>query len=388
MVLEEHTTGFEDFDTDLGNGNEIESEDDAETHPSSLDPVPCVPSMFIQIFHHPHSGKHAPTIINLDSSLTNSTSVSNSSQFAALYPGSRPWAPFRTRSDFEFIEEVVTECLQPKTTDKMLNGYHGHGAKNTSLTVRNHKDVTLSLAAARKFGIEFQDAKVSHEFQDPWDWILDTITDTTLSEKIMWFPVQKFLNDGYRIIRLYDDLNSGNLWWDIQSSSPREEGMPHCFLPLHLWLDKSNVSTTIKMHPIIIRPGFLPSAIRNGSGNSGGMLIGYMAIVGNPNESSEVEDDSARSVEIAQFKRENSFWCLSNSDPYVAYSYDILHALDSGEWGKHQWPLLLEILTPQERARLSKNMDRTPRWRGLKHFKMVSSADFTDGNSYKDILKV
>ncbi|KIJ34091.1 hypothetical protein M422DRAFT_182538, partial [Sphaerobolus stellatus SS14] len=387
---------------------------------------------------------------------------------------SRPWAPFQTRSDFEFIEEVVTECLRPKTIDKMLNGYHGRWAKNTSLTVRNHKDVTLSLAAARKFGIEFQDAKVSHEFQghlhtfhfkfrDPWDWILDIITDTTLSEKIMWFPVQKFLNDGYRIIRLYDDLNSGNLWWDIQSSLPQEEGMPHCFLPLHLWLNKSNVSTTIKMHPIIIRPGFLPSAIRNGSGNGGGMLIVIWPY-------SEVEDDSARSVEIAQFKREvyhkifdvtfrslrkpsrhgeavkcgddiihvlypgflihsvdgeeacstcgtrgakanhpcpkclaakealhllskefmprtqtdmvelyysakkcssrtareqllrssglhyvkNSFWRLSNSDPYMAYSYDILHALDSGEWGKHQWPLLLKILTPQERARLSK----------------------------------
>ncbi|KIJ44987.1 hypothetical protein M422DRAFT_251626 [Sphaerobolus stellatus SS14] len=285
-VIEEHTMGFEDFDTDLGNDNEIESEDDAETHPSSLDTVSQAPSMFIQIFHHPHSGKHAPTIINFDSPLTNSTSVSNSSH------------------DFKFIEEAVTECLRPKTIDKMLNGYHGGWAKNTSLTVRNHKDVTLSLAAARKFGIEFQDAKVSHEFQghlhtfhfkfrDPWDWILDIITDTTLSEKIMWFPVQKFLNDGYRIIRIYDDLNSGNLWWDIQSSLPREEGMPHCFLPLHLWLDKSNVSTTVKMHPIIIRPGFLPSAIRNGSGNGGGMLIGYMPIVGNPNESSEVEDDSA-----------------------------------------------------------------------------------------------
>ncbi|KIJ53226.1 hypothetical protein M422DRAFT_242353 [Sphaerobolus stellatus SS14] len=152
MVIEEHITGFEDFDT--GNDNEIESEDDTKTHPSSLDPVPRTPSMFIQIFHHPHSGKHAPTIINLNSSLTNTTFISNSSQFAALYPGSRPGALFRTRSDFEFIKEVVTECLRPKTIDKMLNGYHGSWAKNISLTVQNHKDVTLSLAAARKFGIE------------------------------------------------------------------------------------------------------------------------------------------------------------------------------------------------------------------------------------------
>ncbi|KIJ48723.1 hypothetical protein M422DRAFT_162220, partial [Sphaerobolus stellatus SS14] len=34
------------------------------------------------------------------------------------------------------------------------------------------------------------------------------------------------------------------------------------------------------------------------------------------------------------------------------------------------------------------NMDKTPRWRGLKHFKAVTSTQFTDGNSYKDIQKI
>ncbi|KIJ48724.1 hypothetical protein M422DRAFT_120372, partial [Sphaerobolus stellatus SS14] len=31
----------------------------------------------------------------------------------------------------------------------------------------------------------------------------------------------------------------------------------------------------------------------------------------------------------------NAFWRISNSDPYAAYSYDMLHAFDSGKWGKH-----------------------------------------------------
>ncbi|KIJ24353.1 hypothetical protein M422DRAFT_274900 [Sphaerobolus stellatus SS14] len=50
----------------------------------------------------------------------------------------------------------------------------------------------------------------------------------------------------------------------------------------------------------------------------------------------------------------NAFWRISDSDPYAAYSYDMPHAFDSGEWGKHQWPLLLKILTAPQRARLSK----------------------------------
>ena len=85
----------------------------------------------------------------------------------------------------------------------------------------------------------------------------------------------------------------------------------------------------------------------------------------------------------------------------------MLHSFDSGEWGKHQWPLLLKILTASEQAHLSKkflfnsfkkhknktdsflfSIDKTPHWWELKHFKAVTSTEFTDGNSYKDILKV
>jgi len=120
--------------------------------------------------------------------------------------------------------------------------------------------------------------------------------DPTLSESIIWYPVEKYLHQGGRITRIYDELNSGTRWWQIQVSNifrnpliyysdsfqdslPQEVGCPHCFLALHLWLDKSNVSTTVTKHPIILRPGFLPSIIRNASGNGGGVLIGYMAVV-------------------------------------------------------------------------------------------------------------
>ncbi|KIJ48974.1 hypothetical protein M422DRAFT_161929, partial [Sphaerobolus stellatus SS14] len=37
----------------------------------------------------------------------------------------------------------------------------------------------------------------------------------------------------------------------------------------------------------------------------------------------------------------NTLWKINNLSPYEAYSYDILHSFDIGEWGKHLWPLLL-----------------------------------------------
>ncbi|KIJ39542.1 hypothetical protein M422DRAFT_257594 [Sphaerobolus stellatus SS14] len=91
----------------------------------------------------------------------------------------------------------------------------------------------------------------------------------------------------------------------------------------------------------------------------------------------------------------NAFWKINNSSPYDAYSYDLLHAFDAGEWGKHLWPLVLEVLKPVK-DRISRmhanlysltSMRRIPRWRGLKHFHSVAEMDFADGNSFRDILK-
>ncbi|KIJ50224.1 hypothetical protein M422DRAFT_245466 [Sphaerobolus stellatus SS14] len=335
-------------------------------------------------------------------------------------------------------------------------------------------------------------------YRDPWKWLLDIITDPTLSDLIMWYPVEKYLHQDSRVTRIYDKLNSGTRWWKFQDSLPREFGMFHVYLPLHLWLDKSSVAKTVSKHPIILRPGFLNHAIRNGSGNGGGVLIGY---VGAPSNNTDSEDDSLDSVEYAQFKREvyhkackrilrtlrrkshrgeaatcgdkitrvvypgilidtvdgeegyclcgtrgvqanhicprclvfkgelhklsksfiprtqdgrisvynqalqaststarqtilknhglhlvgNAFWEIANSDPYLAYSYDMLHAFDSGEWGKHQWPLFRDHLSQPQKVQLTRN--QVPRWRGLNLYQEVTAVDFADGNNYRDIFK-
>jgi len=66
----------------------------------------------------------------------------------------------------------------------------------------------------------------------------------------------------------------------LQSELPDHDPFPHCFLPLHFWLDKGLVTRRVKKYPMILRPAWLPRQIRNASGNGGGVLIRYMPIVG------------------------------------------------------------------------------------------------------------
>ncbi|KZT33764.1 hypothetical protein SISSUDRAFT_1010687 [Sistotremastrum suecicum HHB10207 ss-3] len=145
-----------------------------------------------------------------------------------------------------------------------------------------------TLQEARLFFPEFQLAKVSItvlgdqvDFQfywrDPWEWMQTLVCDPTLAEEIRWYPCRKFYHDGKRKIRVYDDVDTGDLWWRVQVSQYAEK-TPHCYLPLHYWSDKGKVSSRVKKHPLVFRPCFLPRAIRNGSGNGGGVIIALLPI--------------------------------------------------------------------------------------------------------------
>jgi hypothetical protein len=47
---------------------------------------------------------------------------------------------------------------------------------------------------------------------------------------------------------------------------------------------------------------------------------------------------------VAEDFFKNAFWYIKNSDPYLASSYDLLHSDELGKFGKHLWPLILEVL--------------------------------------------
>ncbi|KAF9457225.1 hypothetical protein BDZ94DRAFT_1342125 [Collybia nuda] len=87
---------------------------------------------------------------------------------------------------------------------------------------------------------------------------------------------------------------------------------------------------------------------------------------------------------------DNTFWKIANTDPYLATSWDRLHAYHGGLFSDHLWDELQNIVKGlgKSQAKLIDNqMDQLPRWRGLNHFKSVTNTNFTDGSKYEDISK-
>ena len=133
------------------------------------------------------------------------------------------------------------------------------------------------------------------EYRDPWHWILSLVQDESLAPMNMWNSVKKYYCCGDHEERIYDEPNTADTWWDIdvsflcgptviadisfKSELPETDEFPHCYLPLHFWLDKGLVTRRVSKYPMILRPAWLPRRIRNASGNGGGVLVGYMPMV-------------------------------------------------------------------------------------------------------------
>ncbi|KAF8521623.1 hypothetical protein BU17DRAFT_16545, partial [Hysterangium stoloniferum] len=205
------------------------------------------PVPFIENFHHPHSGLHSSIRILLDTVPVPPPISSSTLPITEIIR--KPWAPFQTHADFEFMEQVVTKCMDKEMVEILLRGYNREWATLTRLTLQNIRDVEDSLLLALFYSalmiFQFCNGEVNHtiygqpycfkfKYHDPWQCILDIITDHTPSKNIIWFPVQKYLYEGLRITCIYDELNTGNAWWTIQGSLPNDGELPHFFSPLHI----------------------------------------------------------------------------------------------------------------------------------------------------------
>jgi hypothetical protein len=124
------------------------------------------------------------------------------------------------------------------------------------------------------------------------------VSDETLATVSTWFSSEKYRCKDGKIDfsnRLYDEPCTGRLWGAadvspharlfqitelyLEDSLPLHDRYPSSFLGLHVWLDKGLVSTKVKMHPILFRGCWIHSATRNGSGNGGSALAGFVKMV-------------------------------------------------------------------------------------------------------------
>ncbi|KAH9083307.1 hypothetical protein EDB83DRAFT_2502427 [Lactarius deliciosus] len=85
---------------------------------------------------------------------------------------------------------------------------------------------------------------------------------------------------------------------------------------------------------------------------------------------------------------DNVFWEVYNSDPHRALSFDRLHSNNSGLFGDHLLSRLKELVKRDNAAKIDRQFDLAPRWRGLYHFSDMMNTSFTDGSKYEDISKV
>ncbi|KJA12958.1 hypothetical protein HYPSUDRAFT_73169 [Hypholoma sublateritium FD-334 SS-4] len=291
----------------------------SSSNPTSVPPSSVVADEYIKITPHPHSLDPTTIIVPLNSPKTAQPErkpglISAIAGDHEIPVDSRPWAPFRSLADFEYTETAVNGLLSKQVVNKQLEGFNSAWAIGSRLTIRNSNDMEASLAMACEYIIKFKSASVSVEYQgrthkfdfqyrDPWEWILALIHDESLAPLCMWNSVKKFHCTREKGERIIDEPNTGDAWWNIDSSLPDSKGgFPHCHIPLHFWLDKGMVTRRVKKFPMVLRPAWLPRQVRNASGNGGGLLLGYMPIIEDPSDPSA--RSAAETLQFAQFKRE------------------------------------------------------------------------------------
>ena len=138
------------------------------------------------------------------------------------------------------------------------------------------------------------------QYHDPWEYILNLIHNKSLASVSCWNSVQKIYCCSQEDLEecIINEPNTANTWWEVdvsssqsereltkelivsfQSSLPNNGPYPHCYLPLHFWLNKGLVTQWVKKYPMILCAAWLPRNIQNASDNGGGILLGYMPIV-------------------------------------------------------------------------------------------------------------
>jgi hypothetical protein len=129
-------------------------------------PIPN-PSIFIKVIQHPHSRVTEPTIIPLDSQTQQDASKQLEGSGFESVPSAKPWAPFRTRADFEYTATAVKGLLNKDIVNEQLRGMNDNWTSGTNITFRSHADMAKSLTAARTYGVPVSCmVQLRHQFSE------------------------------------------------------------------------------------------------------------------------------------------------------------------------------------------------------------------------------
>ncbi|KAF5387276.1 hypothetical protein D9757_006821 [Collybiopsis confluens] len=240
----------------------------------------------IKIEYHPASGKPA-RIMRFQEYGEQRTHDSGSEDV----PDPTPWKPWRSRVDFEVAALALESFMSEDQTNRLIDILNRVACGRDNFTLVDHKETQKLWDLAAEQTVKFQQTEISVKYRDEepeiyelyyrpvWDWIQELVRHKALVSKMEWHAQRMYRYDSStkKWKRFIEEAWSASSWWKIQDKLPTG-AVPLCLV---FYADKSKLSLfgTAKGYPVIVRCANLSMGIRNGSGQGGGRVVGWLPIV-------------------------------------------------------------------------------------------------------------
>ncbi|KAJ7468650.1 hypothetical protein FB451DRAFT_1340298 [Mycena latifolia] len=224
-----------------------------------------------------------------------------------------PWAPFRTRLDFEVAEFTQDVMLNQAQINTLISLIRRCSANIADFTFHSHADINKSWNLASKKCTQFVRSEVSVPYKGAdqvfemyarplWDWALDIITDPHMADFFVWDAEQVFRYNGKEYVRFFTEPWTGDAMWDVQSKLPEGPDIKPC--PFIIYADKAKLSSfsTQKGYPIVARLANVVVSLRNSEDWGGGQVVGWLPVI---------EDDEAEAGKTGYTNFKNAVWHAS-----------------------------------------------------------------------------
>ncbi|KAJ7622984.1 hypothetical protein B0H17DRAFT_1164466 [Mycena rosella] len=236
-----------------------------------------------------------------------------------------PWAPFRSRLDFEVSEFAEDAMLNRSQIDTLIQLIRRCAANIDDFSFQKPADMEKSWDLASDKCTEFQkfDVHVPYKNENQlfemyarplWQWTLDLVQDPHLANFFIWDAEKVYRHDGNKYIRFYTEPWTANTLWDIQG--PDNKACAYI-----LYADKAKLSSfgTQKGYPIVARLANMVVSVRNSSRWGGGQIVGWLPVI---------VEDQAESGKPGYANFKNAVWHKS----FYKLLESIEMASKTGEW--------------------------------------------------------
>ncbi|KAJ7807320.1 hypothetical protein B0H14DRAFT_3483424 [Mycena olivaceomarginata] len=136
----------------------------------------------------------------------------------------KPWAPFRTRLDFEVAEFSQDAMLNKNQIDTLISLIRRCAENIADFTLHNQSDLNKQWDLASKKCTEFERFEVTVLYKASpqtfemyarplWNWAMDIVQDPHLADFFCWDAEQRYIFDGVNWQRFYTEPWTAEAMW-------------------------------------------------------------------------------------------------------------------------------------------------------------------------------